>query len=139
MKSEALKKAEKMLSAAKLRKTGPRVTVLGVLIESPRPVRHEDITTMLGSKAPNKVTIYRVLESFLDAGLVHKAFLQDRVWHFELSHNCTSQQCHPHFTCKNCGQTHCLTKLSLPMVNGKNGFVIEHQRVLLEGLCPDCS
>jgi Fe2+ or Zn2+ uptake regulation protein len=69
---------------------------------------------------------------------VHKAFLQNRTWHFELAENCT--QCHPHFTCTNCGDTHCLTEITLPMAKSPHrGFVIDRQRVQLEGVCPECN
>ncbi|MHC4620342.1 MAG: Fur family transcriptional regulator [Planctomycetota bacterium] len=86
------------------------------------------------------MTIYRVLESLLKAGIVHKAFLDERTWRFELAHNCTESQCHPHFTCTNCGDTHCLPDVSVPMAESpQKGFVVDRQRVQLEGLCPKCN
>ncbi len=76
----------------------------------------------------------------MEADLVHKAFLQDRAWHFELADHCTEAQCHPHFTCLNCGATHCMPGMSLPMAKSPyKGFIIRHQEVRLEGLCPACA
>ena len=87
----------------------------------------------------NKVTIYRTLESLVKVGLVHRAFMQERAWHFELANHCSETQCHPHFTCSSCGTTHCLTGFSVPMARSPyKGFVIHHQQVRLEGLCPAC-
>jgi len=112
---------------------------LKVLLQADKPLSREQIASRLGKAGLNKVTIYRALESFVRAGLVHKAFLHHRTWHFELAHNCTESQCHPHFTCNDCGDTQCLAELSLPMVKGlKKGFVMHRQRVQLEGLCPAC-
>ena len=139
MKSRTKQKASDLLRAARLRRTGPRVAILSALLGAGRPLTQDRIAARLGSAAPNKVTIYRVLESLLGVGLVHKAFLQERTWHFEAAGRCTESQCHPHFTCTNCGNTHCLTEVSLPMAKNPPGFVIGHQRVQLEGLCPDCS
>ncbi len=140
MKSDVKRKIENLLNSANLRRTSPRVAILTALLRSRKPITADQITADLAAGAPNKVTIYRTLETFLTAGLVHKAFLQERTWHFELSHNCTESQCHPHFTCTNCGNTHCLTKISLPMARSPHkGFVIHHQRIQLEGLCPTCS
>ena len=140
MKSDIEQKAKELLKSAKLRRTGPRIGILSALLGAGRPLTQDQIALSLGLAAPNKVTIYRTLESLLSAGLVHKAFLQERTWHFELAGNCTESQCHPHFTCTNCGDTHCLTEVALPMAKSLHqGFVIEHQRVQLEGLCPDCS
>jgi Fur family ferric uptake transcriptional regulator len=88
----------------------------------------------------NKVTIYRTLESLVKVGLVHRAFMQERAWHFELADHCSETQCHPHFTCSSCGTTHCLTEFSVPMApSSYKGFIIQHQQVRLEGLCPACS
>lgn len=137
-----MKKSElkHILAEAKLRKTGPRLNILKILLNSVSPLTQQQIAKKLGRKAPNKVTIYRCLENFVEAGLAHKAFLQDRTWHYELSHNCTDNQCHPHFTCKNCGVTRCLWGKSVPLVKGlKKGYVIHRQQVRLEGLCPKCA
>ena len=131
---------EKMLREAKLRCTRGRVAILEILSAAKRPLTREQITSELGKSGLNKVTIYRALERFVKVGLVHKAFLQARTWHFELADNCTKSQCHPHFTCTDCGTTHCLTEVSLPMAKSPHkGFVVDRQRVQLEGLCPECN
>ena len=131
--------ARELLGRSGLRLTGPREAVLSVLLEVARPITHEQITAKLAAGAPNKVTIYRVLESFVEAGIVHKAFLAERAWHFELADNCTEDQCHPHFTCRSCEATHCFTDAALPMTKSPTGFTVLHQRVQLEGLCPTCN
>lgn len=133
-------KAKDLLKSANLRRTKCRVSILSVLLSNKKPMTREQIAENLSKKAPNKVTIYRTLESLIQANLIHKAFVQDRTWHFEPAHNCTSRQCHPHFTCKSCNQTHCLTKMSMPMAKSPhNGFIIQHQKVQLEGICPKCN
>ena len=139
MKSSLRLKAEGLLKLAGLRRTGPRLAIMGALLDVGRPVTHEQITLRLAEAAPNKVTIYRVLESLVEANIVHKAFLRERAWHFELADRCTASQCHPHFTCTGCNRTHCITGTDIPMAETPEGFVIHHQRVQLEGLCPECS
>lgn len=105
-----------------------------------KPLSQEQIARQLGKKSFNKVTIYRTLESLFKVGLVHKAFIEKRAWHYELAHNCTESQCHPHFTCTSCGNTHCMMGISLPMAKSPyKGFIIQRQQVRLEGLCPDCA
>ncbi|OHB78103.1 MAG: hypothetical protein A2Z25_23400 [Planctomycetes bacterium RBG_16_55_9] len=132
--------ARKTLKEAKLYCTSGRVAVLNVLINASKPLNHCQIARRLGEEHFDRVTIYRTLESLSEAGLVHKAFMDKRAWHFELAHNCTKSQCHPHFTCTRCGNTHCLTGMSLPMVKSPHmGFVIHRQQIRLEGLCPACA
>lgn len=139
MKTETRQRIENLLMTANLRRTGPRVVILRVLLDAGRPLTQDQIAAELAPAIPNKVTIYRALESFCEAGLVHKAFIHQRAVHFELADKCTEKQCHPHFTCSKCGVTQCLTKLSFPLVKGLNkGFVVHRQQVRLEGLCPRC-
>ena len=139
-KSDSDMQARKMLKAAKLYCTESRLAVLGILAKAAKPLSQDQIARQSGKKHFDKVTIYRTLESLLQAGLVHKAFMEKRAWHFELAHNCTEHQCHPHFTCSNCDDTHCLTEISLPMAKSPHqGFVIHRQQVRLEGLCPKCA
>lgn len=136
----AEQKSELLLASANLYKTIPRLAVLDILLGAGRPLTPNQITQKLGKGRFDKVTVYRALESFCKAGLVHKVFLQDRCGYFEPAQDCTEKQCHPHFTCTSCGGTVCMTDISLPMAKSPNrGFIIRHQQVQLEGLCPKCS
>ena len=140
MKTSIKQKIEYLLNCAELRRTGPRAAILAVLLGTGKPITAEQIATKLGRTGPDKVTIYRTLENFVKAGLVHKAFLQKRTWHFEPAQNCSKTQCHPHFTCTDCGNTHCLPDIMLPMAKSPHkGFLIHHQQVQLHGLCPGCN
>ena len=140
MKSNLGLKAREMLRTAGLYCTKSRVDILKVLMKANKPLNQEQIARQFGKKQFDKVTIYRTLESLLKVGLVHKVFVAERAWHFELAHNCTESQCHPHFTCTGCGNTHCLTGMSLPMAKSPHkGFIIHRQQVRLEGLCPACA
>ena len=140
MKKTTKSKARELLTGTGLRQTRPRVAILTALLKAGRPLSRRQISKILGLTAPDKVTIYRTLESFVEAGLVHKAYLRKRTWFFELANNCTENQCHPHFTCTDCGSTHCLPEISMPLAkSGHKGFLIDRQRVHLEGLCPSCN
>ena len=133
------KKCEQLLSEAGLRKTRPRIDVLSVLVRSTKPQTQEQIAGKL-EDGPDKVTIYRTLETFLEAGIIHRAYLQERSWHYELGNKCTERQCHPHFTCNNCGKISCMPELKFPLAKEiHKGFHITHQQVRLEGLCPECT
>ncbi len=133
-------KARHMLREARLYCTEARVAILRVLLMRVGPLSQDQISDRLKSRVWNRVTVYRTLESLVEAGLVHRAFMEDRAWHFELADHCSEHQCHPHFTCTRCGVTQCMTDISLPMaVIPRKGFVISRQQVRLEGLCPACA
>ena len=130
----------KMLKSAGLYHTENRVSILNILFKANKPISQETISKQSEKKHFDKVTIYRTLESLVQAGLVHKAFINKRASHYELAHKCTEKQCHPHFTCTKCGSTHCLVDLSMPMAAANHkGFIINHQQVHLEGYCPACA
>jgi Fur family ferric uptake transcriptional regulator len=131
---------DNLLDSAHMKRTGARRTVLEVLLKSERPKSAEELISVMGKAGPNKVTVYRTLDSMVEAGLVHRAFLKDTSQYYEMADKCTKHQCHPHFVCKDCGQTRCMPEVSVPMAtNPPAGFIIERQQVRLEGLCPDCS
>jgi Fur family transcriptional regulator, ferric uptake regulator len=131
--------AEQMLKASGLYRTRARVAILAVLLKASRPLTQEQIADGLHPRH-DKVTIYRTLASLLRAGLVHRALTGGKTWQFELGHRCKEHQCHPHFTCTRCGSTHCLPDLEPPLTRGPyQGFVIERQQILFEGLCPQCA
>jgi Fur family transcriptional regulator, ferric uptake regulator len=132
--------ARHLLDTAGFNITKAQVLVLRHLLRADRPLSREELVEAIGEDCPDKVTIYRIMEKFCKKNIVHKAYLRDRAWKYELAHNCDEKQCHPHFTCTNCRKTFCLTDLSLPMIKGlQRGFIIHRQQVRIEGLCAKCS
>ena len=139
MKTQTKEKINKLLDSAKLKRTESRKKILDVLLKAASPQTADEIISAIGKSGPNKVTVYRTLESIVEAGIVHRAFIDGRSQYYELGNKCTEHQCHPHFVCSDCGRTLCLPEVSVPMVsNAPAGFVINRQKVRLEGLCPKC-
>jgi Fe2+ or Zn2+ uptake regulation protein len=139
VKLPAKENIDNLLNSAKLKRTLPRRTILEAMLNANRPQTADEIASAMGKARPNRVTVYRTLESMVGAGLVHRAFVEERSRHYEMADRCSERQCHPHFVCSDCGQTHCLTQISVPMATSPPaGFVIHRQQVRLEGLCPAC-
>ncbi len=138
-RTDANARTREILKSAKLYHTKCRAAVLNVLTAAQRPLSQTEVAQRLGRNHLDKVTIYRTLESFIAAGLVHKVFLQERAWHYEMADHCTAHQCHPHFVCTDCARTYCLPQASAPVAAiAPAGFVVRRQEVRLEGLCPAC-
>ena len=133
-------KAKETLKNAGFNVTKAQILIIQELLKAKRPLSGKEIVQELGRNCPDKVTVYRIMEKFRAKDLVHRAFLGGRTWKYELARNCSEKQCHPHFTCVNCGQTFCLTGLSLPLIKGlKKGFVFLRQQVRIDGICSSCS
>lgn len=133
-------KAAELLKTAGFNVTKAQVLVIQELLNAEKPLSRKELVRKLGRNCPDKVTVYRIMEKLCDKDLVHKAFLGGRTWKYELARNCSQKQCHPHFTCINCGETFCLKGLSLPLIKGlKKGFVFHRQQIRIDGSCPSCS
>ena len=123
-----------------LRRTSGRMQILAVLAASRRPQTHAEILKRLKNPRINRVSVYRALKKLMEVGLVHRNVIRDRVWAFELSDRCGPIQCHPHFFCKKCGKVVCMTDVSVSLAaNLPKGYVLERQKVSLEGLCAACN
>jgi Fur family ferric uptake transcriptional regulator len=140
MKSQLKERIDNLLDSAKMKRTRPRRTILEILLACNRPQTADEIVSAMGNTRPNKVTVYRTLESMVEGGIVHKAFVEERSQYYELADKCTEHQCHPHFVCTDCGHTRCLHDVSVSMAtNTPVGFIIQRQQIRLEGLCPRCA
>ncbi len=129
-----------MLRRAGLRCTAGRQKVLAILMKARRPLSHAEVMQRLGKDKVDRVSVYRALHALVDAGLVHRALVHGRTALYETADRCTEQFCHPHFVCRRCGVTLCIAgTLNYPRAELGRGFVVERQRLLLEGLCPKCA
>lgn len=89
-----------LLRAAGLRATTPRLRVLSILEESTYPLSVADIGNALKRPRVDQVTIYRTLETFVQAGLVQHVELHQGRSFFELA----TREHHHHLVCRQCGR-----------------------------------
>jgi Fur family ferric uptake transcriptional regulator len=128
-----------LLHKAGLRRTPGRIALIELLRNAACPLTQEEIARDLKGHGLNRVSIYRALASFLEAGLVHRIENADRIWKFEFCGCGNRKHCHPHFICRACGKVECLTNVTLPQITGVGGeYRLEEQEVYLRGLCPKC-
>ncbi len=130
-----------ILHHAGLRCTPKRAAIIQVLLDAPHPLTHKEIESLtLKSIQLNQVSLYRALDAFLEAGIIHRVLVQDRIWRFALC-GCEGQgHCHPHFFCKSCGRVECLSRVHLPSISDSMpGYVVEEKEMYLRGLCTSCA
>lgn len=141
----ATSKWRRLIRAAGLRSTHPRVEVLRRLEQSKSPLSHAELVQSLGRLGFDRATIFRNLNDLATAGLVVRRDLGDHTWRFELQSAPnvaqSSTEEHPHFTCTDCGTVTCLP-LSTVQVTARRGLpkaVAQRRvRVTLQGLCDAC-
>ncbi len=133
--------SEKLLREKGIKVTRLRREVLELLLNKREPLSHTDIFKELSTegKAPDRVTLYRVLSAFSSARLVHQIQGIDGTTRFclhEPSRYCPGN--HPHFLCRFCGRMSCLIDQPLQHVTVPEGSVVEGKQMLIFGICPVC-
>jgi len=131
---------ERMLRAASLRVTRPRVAVLAAVHEHPHADTHSIIGVVreeLG--AVSQQAVYDVLRALTDARLVRCIHPPDSVARYEsrVGDN------HHHLVCRSCGaiaDVDCAVG-SAPCLTAADhhGYAIDEAEVIYRGVCPNCS
>jgi len=131
--------AAEILKKAGLKQTAGRIALLKVLLKADKPLSHRQICEALGDLYYDPVSVYRSLESFIEAGFVHKVEDDNRSWLYALCTCKEESHCHPHFFCRNCGNCECLRSYSIPRIeNLNNDYIVEEQRYYIKGICSSC-
>ncbi len=132
--------AERIMNECRLRRTKSRIAILRILLDSKTPLTHEEIHEQMLHTGIDRVTVYRSLQSFWEAGIVHRVEAGDRVWRFAVCSCHSRSHCHPHFTCRLCGRVECLFELTMPSIEESvSGYQIEEQEVYWRGICGQCA
>jgi len=136
----------------RVRETGARVTdarvrVLGVLMDADAALSHADVQRCLEfGRAPvalDRVTLYRVLDWLVEAGLAHRVSGPDRVWRFSVQHDAPAGHVqHGHFKCVRCGRMFCM-KASAGLARTvramlPEGFSGDEVELTVMGRCAGC-
>lgn len=136
-----IRRARSQLRDAGLRVTEPRVAVLSTLLGAGRPLTASELIAAVSHQEIDVVTVYRILQSLLDANIARAVGTTQRGRRFE-SH--TGKDCpvdHPHLQCRSCGIMTCIESSSIPtplvpvMIAG---FQVEHATLCLTGICARC-
>ncbi|SFT02272.1 transcriptional repressor [Mucilaginibacter polytrichastri] len=87
------------------------------------------------------VTLYRIIKTFEEHGLVHRIDDGISITKFTICQpSCTTEghhDLHVHFYCTNCGETHCLPKTQIAEVKLPSGYERQEASLLVKGLYSD--
>jgi Fur family ferric uptake transcriptional regulator len=139
--------SEALLRAAGLRATRAAQTVLGLLAEASHPLTHDDLVaayTAAAGQRPDRVTVYRVLDRLVEAGLCDRRVGADRINRFSRHVDAASGH---RFECDLCHKVLALpADPALPKVMSrlgrelrKHGIDARRTAFTLHGTCGECS
>lgn len=122
----------------KKRNTPSKNEVLAVLKAHKTAMSQDELEKILKDKM-DRVTIYRILYSFCDDGILHKVMSDEGKTYFALCHDCQQghhHDSHFHFRCTSCNTIECLNatlSLNLPL-----NYVQKEVNLMVSGLCAKC-
>ena len=148
MTSENIEDREKLIEEFKhiLRKnnlkiTQPRLRVLNLISEKKTAISQPELEKILGGEI-DRVTLYRILASFEEKGILHKVFdLNGTATYAICSTKCSEDHHHDqhvHFICSVCNSVFCLDEITLPKINIPRGFSFHSIAINAVGLCDNC-
>jgi Fur family ferric uptake transcriptional regulator len=133
--------ASQTLRNAGLAKTTQRMAVLERLINAAGPLNVRDILAETsGQMKINRVTVYRILASFRDGGIIREIEAGNGISYYEMA--CLHNPIHPHFHCRLCGSLLCMPPLTLSQAwdffARPSDFAVESVNVHITGVCGLC-
>lgn len=125
-----------LLRVAGVRVTLGRVRVFDALAAAARPMSHADLEARLPDT--DRVTLYRVLDALVAAGLALKAVDARGVFRFSASRARREHGGHVHFHCTGCGGVFCLKDAPPQPPKLPRGFQLAAAEYDLRGTCAAC-
>lgn len=127
------------LTGVGLRVTANRLAVLQLIEQAPIALSHADLEAAL-PHGFDRVTLYRTLDSFVEAGLLSASVGADRVRRFSpLTGDPAGHHEHLHFHCDDCGRVFCLPAKPPRRPSVPEGFQVEGADLYVHGHCADCT
>jgi Fur family ferric uptake transcriptional regulator len=127
------------IRAAGARATPARVRVLDLLRGASRALSHQEIELSLGDALLDRVTLYRVLDWLVEAGLAHKSVDARRVSRFSAAEVRAHHESHAHFRCDTCGRVFCLDSVQPAIPRVPRGFRVGQVDLSVRGECAQCA
>jgi len=136
--------AEKYFTLLKrhgLKKTRTRMSVLEVMSKTKHALAQSEIEYQLKNIA-DRVTLYRLLISFEEHGIIHKMIDHAGISKYALCHNnCNEHEHHDehvHFSCTQCNQTTCIDGAVIPAIPLPEKFKAISYHYSVNGICDAC-
>lgn len=130
-----------ILKSNNLKITQPRLRVLQAISEKKIAISQPELEKLLG-KEIDRVTLYRILASFEDKGILHKVFdLNGTATYAICSTKCSEHHHHDqhvHFICSVCNSVFCLDEVTVPTIKLPANFSLHTIAINAVGLCDSC-
>ena len=134
------KEFDSLMREHNIRSTAVRRMIYNIMSSAHGLLSALDIEIAL--ETVDRSTITRTLALFHEAGLIHLIDDGTGAAKYEVcnshDHHFHSDM-HPHFHCRRCGHTFCLSDIPLPPIKVPEGYLVEGMNFTISGLCSVCS
>ena len=138
---ELQKEFTALLKANGLKVTQPRLRVLESISAKSTAIKQPELEKIFKNEI-DRVTLYRILSSFEEKGILHKVFdLHGTATYAICSTRCSAHHHHDqhiHFICSVCNNVFCLDEIALPKINLPNNFSLHQIAINAVGICDNC-
>lgn len=137
--TERINRALSQLRERGLRTTDARRSMLRTLAQAKVPLSADDIHRRIGSTKADRVTVYRSLEAFEQAGIVQRHPLEKGRALYALT---AAGHHHHHLVCRGCGAIERLGQCDAAAIESaaaSRGYTSLSHVLEIHGLCPKCS
>ncbi len=138
-------KLEQLAEQCAFKLTELRVDVLTVLMQSQQPLKAYDVLEIIQQKRPTAAppTVYRVLDFFVEQGVIHKLDSSSRYSLCKLQHQTNAvKPMEILFICQQCSSiTECtdgVLSAVLEKLEHEHAVTIQSQQIELQCICQDC-
>lgn len=124
-----------------LKKTPARLAVLSELLNHSYALSYS-LLERLTKNTSDRITLYRVLKSFEEKGIIHKTIDHEGNYKYALCHDNCHEHAHAdhhvHFNCTQCNHTYCMDDTTIPKINLPKGFKTMQIQYTVNGICKFC-
>jgi len=134
-----MKNNRQTLQNAQLKVTHARQVILDFFIAEKRPVAADEIVIYLEKKKceTDKATVYRILETFCEKGIINKMEFGEGKFRYEIAGTE-----HHHLVCEKCGRIEDFSDCNIEELEKeiarKKKFLVKRHSLEFYGLCTQC-
>ena len=134
------KQISSILSRHKLRNTEKRRSILSLFLTNNHALSSKMIEDKFNQKI-DRVTLYRLLNSFEEHGVIHKVVNQNNETFYAKCNSCQvdHKDEHLHFHCNICQKIYCLDQIETSKIKIPEGFSFQSMTLNIYGTCKNCN
>lgn len=134
-----MSKSAELLKSKNLRATHHRVHILDMILNYGSAIPYSHLQN--NAKQMDRVTLYRILDSFIASGVIHKAYSDQHDSYLAVcNHQCSKQEHnhqHIHFKCSECDTVSCV-EIDMNFQIAIPNAQVHSFSINADGLCAMC-